>query len=256
MKKILYVFVFLFHFFCYCQNNELKKDGSYIVLESDLVLFEIPSKDLRFKIYEEKIFFFDNKKRVGDIKGFVISEIIDFSTGLFFSKESIRSFLRNNTGFNTASGGSEANSIFLDYLNSKIGQVFYHGYDTDNYDFILWKGTTHNWLDHPKLQAKHTSQPNGFILDNLNGTFTIVDHSDFLRSGSTNIGNHVDDTTAPNGLTFTYIAPNPPTSTQVNGGSGNTIRGRTGGNNPQTFTGDSETAPDHRNAYFGIYGDF
>jgi len=50
-----------------------------------------------------------------------------------------------------------------------------------------------------------------------------------------------DDATAVNGLNFTYIAPNAPISTQVNGGGGNTIRGRTGGTSPQTFTGDDKT---------------
>ena len=83
--------------------------------------------------------------------------------------------------------------------------------------------------------------------------FTISDHSDFIRAGGTNIGTHVDDTTAANGLDVRYTQPRAPQADGV-GGSGNGIRFRDG-NVAATVTGDDETAPDHRAAFFGIYGD-
>ena len=116
---------------------------------------------------------------------------------------------------------------------------------------ILWMGDTYNWSDNPILQSLHAASPTDYITDNGDGTFTVTLHADFIRPGLTDIGLHVNDTTAVNGLRYTE--PNSPTSTQVNNGGGNTIRGRTG-SRPLTG-GDPETAPNHRTAYFGIYGD-
>jgi len=137
-----------------------------------------------------------------------------------------------------------------------IGQIFY---DTDNTptDGKLFMGQTYQWSDNPLLQAKFIANSHGFIVDNGDGSFDIASHSDFVRAGVTNIGAHVDDTTAVNGLSGTVVDANP---------SGRQTNRRIGGSNaahPQetnttrsvSLTGDEETAPNHRNAYFGIYGD-
>jgi len=134
-----------------------------------------------------------------------------------------------------------------------IGQLFW---DTNNNPINgkLFAGETYNWGDNPKLQTKFNAQGHDFIVDNGNGTFTIVSHSDFIRAGINNIGTHVDDTTAPNGLQVRYTRPNNPQPDMV-GGGGNGVRFVQNNILASVTSTDSETAPDHRNAYFGIYGD-
>jgi len=116
----------------------------------------------------------------------------------------------------------------------------------------LYAGETHNWADNPILSAKFSAQPNGFIVDNTDGTFTVVDHQDFIRPGSSNVGVHVDDTTAVNGLTGVYVRYNSIPTNSSTGGNNGRWRGTT--NQQVNLSGDAETAPNHRTAYFGIYG--
>ena len=136
--------------------------------------------------------------------------------------------------------------------NLLIGNIFFSTHNTPT-SGKLYQGETRDWVDYPKLKEIYDSSPNDFIVDN--GTsFTIANHNDFIRAGSNGIGVHVDDTTAPNGLSVRYTKPRSPQPDGV-GGSGNGIRFRDGNQLVDSITGDSETAPDHRNAYFGIYVD-
>ena len=150
-----------------------------------------------------------------------------------------------------------SSSITSDIL---IGQLFY---DTDNTATPgkLFAGNTYNWSDNPKLKAKFDANGHNFITDEGDGTFTIADHTDFIRPGSSNIGLHVDDTTARNGLRIVYTR----NGGTVDYASSSTMFNDAGSTwqNPSTPSinngglsiGDSETAPNHRKAYFGIYGD-
>jgi len=158
--------------------------------------------------------------------------------------------LITKTWFKIETGES---SLVADML---IGQIFYDT-DTTATKGKLFQGKTYDWEDYPKLKSKFDAAPHGFIIDN-GDTFTIASHNDFIRAGSTAIGVHVDDTTAPNGLTGTTVDHNPRNinvNTRQQGGNA----GRNQSENQDTrnvrFQGDAETAPDHRNAYFGIYGD-
>lgn len=136
-----------------------------------------------------------------------------------------------------------------DYLIGSIWQGAYPSLSAS----ILLMGTTFNWSDHPKLNSLHAANPSGFITDNGDGTATVVNHTDFIRAGTTDIGTHVDDSTAVNGLSGTVITASDNVTTNNNGGSGSIVK--TTRTRSVTLTGDTETAPHHRKAYFGIYGD-
>ena len=147
---------------------------------------------------------------------------------------------------------SDSSNISSDIL---IGQLFY---DTDNTATPgkLFAGNTYNWSDNPKLKAKFDANGHNFITDEGNGTFTIVDHTDFIRAGVSNIGTFVEDSLKAH--THTYQTK-PTNFAEVNNGS-NYFRGDGGRNNTLLnrttgSTGSTETAPKHRTAYFGIYGD-
>jgi len=154
-----------------------------------------------------------------------------------------------------SSGGSSAGSSAV-VSNLLIGQLFY---DTDNTptDGKLFMGQTYQWSDNPLLEAKFIANGHGFLTDNADGSFTVVSHDDFIRAGSSSIGVHVDDTTAVNGLTGTVIDANP-SGRQTNrriGGSNAAHPTETNTTRSVTLEGDDETAPFHRVAYFGVYGD-
>lgn len=143
------------------------------------------------------------------------------------------------------------NNTLSALANMLLGTIFY---DTDNTPAPgkLFAGQTYNWADNPNLQAKFNALGHDFIVDN-GATFTVVAHTDFIRAGVNGIGTHVDDTTAVNGLAGTVeTSGTTGTNTRVGGSS---IRIRNTQTRAVTLTGDIETAPDHRNAFFGIYGD-
>lgn len=131
-----------------------------------------------------------------------------------------------------------------------IGTLFY---DTNNTPTPgkLFAGETYNWVDNPKLEAKFQAQGHAFIEDNGDGTLTVAQHTDFIRAGSGAIGVHVDDTTAANGLKIQGTAHDNniggsiwPKMSDVNDARAVNIQ-----------SDDTETAPNHRAAYFGVYGD-
>ena len=128
---------------------------------------------------------------------------------------------------------------------------------------LCYAGETYNWSDNSKLKSLFEAEGHDFITDNGDNTFTVVDHTDFIRAGVSNIGTHVDDTTAVNGLSDTGHTHQQRSGDGGGSADGTTAQG-TGVNNQTGFntalgfanlTGDSETAPNHRTAYFGIYGD-
>ena len=134
-----------------------------------------------------------------------------------------------------------------------VGQLFY---DTNNTPTPgkLFPGNTYQWADNPRLQTKFLAQGHDFIIDNGDGTFELVDHSDFIRSGVADIGTFVGNTTAVNGLAGTVLGAGLIDNNRSTGGTASAVR--TGQTRSVEFTGDAETAPDHRRAFYGIYGDF
>ena len=121
---------------------------------------------------------------------------------------------------------------------------------------LCYAGNTYEWSDNPKLKALFDANGHGFIIDN-GTTFTVVDHPDFIRPGTTEIGEYQQDTIRSH--THTYQSK-PTNFGEVNNGS-NYFRGDGGRNNTLITKntgafGGGETAPRHRKAYFGIYGDF
>ena len=135
-----------------------------------------------------------------------------------------------------------------------LGQLFYSSHNTPSAG-LLYMGETYNWSENPKLKSLFDENNHEFITDNTDGTFTVAQHADFLRAGADSIGVHVDDTTAVNGLTGSVArTANNHQSTSVNNGGGQSVRFNNS-TRDVVFTGDDETAPDHRNAFFGIYGD-
>ena len=110
------------------------------------------------------------------------------------------------------------------------------------------------WSDNPILQARFNAGANDFITDNGDGTFEVTLHTDFIRPGTTDNGSHVDDTTAANGLTGTVTTSGIQGSNRRTGGTANAIR-TTQTRSVVFGSNDEETAPNHRTAYWGIWGD-
>jgi len=105
-----------------------------------------------------------------------------------------------------------------------VGQLFF---DTSNtpHPSKRFAGETYPWANDPILKAQYDANNHDFITDNGDDTYTVVPHTDFIRAGITNIGQHVDDTTAVNGLAGTVLTS----------GLQGTNR-RTGGNQNNTIT--------------------
>jgi len=136
-----------------------------------------------------------------------------------------------------------------------VGQLFY---DTDNTPVPgkCFAGESYDWADNPLLEAKFQANGHGFIADNGDGTFTVDDSGDFIRPGTSEIGVHVNDTTAANGLTGNITLPR--STNSRTGGSAHRLSSAGSNHTVGTLnisSTDSETAPNHRKAYFGIYGD-
>lgn len=158
-----------------------------------------------------------------------------------------------------ASGSSEETGAVVE-SDALLGQLFY---STTNRvrQGLCYAGNSYNWSDNPKLKALFDANSHDFITDNEDGTFTVADHTDFLRAGTANIGTHVDDTTAVNGLRANYTTNGgevdfaTPSSILNNAGSTWQSNGTLTENSRVISSNDTETAPDHRVAYFGVYGD-
>jgi len=143
------------------------------------------------------------------------------------------------------------------FISGLTGQIFFST-TNDPAPGLLYAGQEYSWSNHPRLKAMYDSAGHGFIetdqFDNPD-TFAIASHTDFIRAGGANIGTHVDDTTAANGLTGETVDRYASGFTG-RGTGGNVARsGRTDQTRVVTLEGDTETAPNHRVAYFGIYGD-
>lgn len=139
---------------------------------------------------------------------------------------------------------------------------------------ILQMGTTFEWADHPDLHKLELQNPSGFIIDN-GTTGTVVQHNDFIRAGMTGTGVHVAHQTAMPNNPYTGTTDEDTHSHTVLSVGADGVNTRVGGSSlrvrsKETRTtsshthdhvvtidsgGDPETAPDHRVAYFGIYGD-
>ena len=155
----------------------------------------------------------------------------------------------NNLYINGASGSTGTQSDIL------LGQLFFSSHNTPK-PGLCYAGQTYSWSDNPKLKELFDSQGHDFIVDNLDGNFTVVNHTDFIRAGVSNIGTFVEDSLKAH--THTYQTK-PAHFGEVNNGS-NYFRGDGGRNNTLLnrttgSTGGTETAPKHRTAYFGVYGD-
>ena len=164
------------------------------------------------------------------------------------------SYLGNNPAIKrlvVTDSNSSGASMFTE-SDALLGQIFF---STTNRvrQGLCYAGRIYSWSNNPKLKDLFDANNHDFITDNGNGTFTVADHNDFIRAGSTNIGTHVDDTTAVNGLRIRF------TDTGAGGGRNPTSQDAIGNgffnDRFNELIGDPETAPDHRNAYFGIYGD-
>ena len=135
-----------------------------------------------------------------------------------------------------------------------IGQIF-HSTTKRVAPGLCYAGQTYNWSDNPQLKTLFDNEGHDFIINN-GDTFTIVNHTDFIRAGVSNIGTYVEDSLKAH--THTYQTKptnfgetnNGSSYFRGDGGRNNTLLNRTTGS-----TGSAETAPKHRTAYFGIYGD-
>jgi len=165
-------------------------------------------------------------------------------------------------GTTAGTGDSGAGTVGVDesvrqFIQGLTGQIFFSTTNTPA-PGLLYAGRQYSWQDHPRLQMMFEANGHAFIdVDSFDNpdTFGIVDHEDFIRAGGTNIGQHVDDTTAANGLTGETVDRYAGGFTG-RGTGGNVARsGRTDQTRVITLEGDTETAPDHRAAFFGIYGD-
>ena len=184
-----------------------------------------------------------------------------------------------NGEINIGLGGSPMKGAPSDIL---IGQLFY---DTAIVPMTgkLYASNTYNWSDNPKLQAMFLKAPHEFITDNKDGTFTIADSKEFIRAGVTDIGKKVEDSTSPNGLALSHdgrhqhkMHYSDDQNSRVNPGfNRNAMCGdawgssrnaqwnhptyadmdQDGRHNHIVTSTDTETAPVHRAAYFGVYGD-
>ena len=182
--------------------------------------------------------------------------------------------IKDNVGIYQAKAANSAKNPVTDADNWKridedsaysesdalLGQVFFSSTNKIRQG-LCYAGLTYNWTDNPNLKALYDANNHDFITDNGNGTFTVAAHTDFLRAGTTNIGTHVDDTTAVNGLRINYTLNggnvDRATATTILNDAGSTwqANGTVSQNSGVLDSIDSETAPNHRAAYFGIYGD-
>jgi len=181
-----------------------------------------------------------------------LSLVIPFNLPKSFKRIDVRILF--SSGSNSSNTDNANTSVALEtFSDNLLGQLFYSSHNTPSTG-LLYMGETYNWADNPKLKNIFDANNHEFINDNGDGTFVVAQHSDFLRAGENAIGTHVDDTTAVNGLSGTYIRYNTiPTNSSTGGNNG---RWRGTSTRAIALSGDAETAPDHRNAFFGIYGDF
>ena len=117
---------------------------------------------------------------------------------------------------------------------------------------VIMNGETFNNSEYPDLAALAPLMD--AITDNGNGTSTVNIGTDFLRPNTTNIGNHIDDTTAPNGLFLRGNAFDDENS-GVGGSTWPEFTDTTNApRNRSIEGGGTETAPNHKNVYVGIWG--
>ena len=189
MKRLLFLAAFLVFSFAQAQDYELMVMDNYLVMTSAVdgdEEVEIPLKDVRFRIKDGIIKFYDAdtvRSLNGDPNGYDITTIE--TDGAILSEQDLRAFLKRETGFSSGNGGT-AQSVTVN------GADDVDATGIDDEDILVWNSATSTWevsRQNPSEYGKIdiTGNFNFFnfaVVDPLLEDKTLILLSDGLGSGT------------------------------------------------------------------------
>lgn len=91
-------------------SKRIEVSGSHFIVTDTVTSLEdlrIPTKDVRLELRETNFYFYDALDKAGVNHSIPFANTVDSEDAAWADEATLVSFIENNTGFNTASGGSE-----------------------------------------------------------------------------------------------------------------------------------------------------